>query len=160
MTTERPPGPPEEPSERVKQDIEEILRKMGDEDEREPEPLRVVVPRKPRVVKPRGRPGLQPAMLMAIGAVLLVLAVVIPPLRLALAVGGLLLLGTGYWMSWQSGRSGQPGASARRPSRDNDDVSYWRGQRIDYGAAEGKRDNIVEFREKWTSKVRRWLRRR
>jgi hypothetical protein len=99
-------------------------------------------------------------MLMAIGAVLLVLTVVIPPLRLALAVGGLLLLGTGYWISWQSGRSGRLGASARRPSRDNDGVRYWRGQRIDYDAAEGKRDNIVEFRETWTSKVRRWLRRR
>ena len=133
---------------------------MDDQDEREPEPLRVVVPRKPRVVKPRGRRSLQPAMLMAMGAVLLVLAIVIPPLRLALAVGGLLLLGTGYWKSWQSGRSGRPGASARRPSRDNDDVRYWRGQRIEYGDGNEKRGNVVKFRETWTSKLRRWLRRR
>ena len=150
MSTERPP---QEPSDRVKQDIEEVLRSMDERDEAEPEPMPVSVPRKPRVVRPKSGRGLQPGMLMAIGAVLLLLAIVFSPLRLSLAVAGLLLLATGYWMSWRSSR---PGKQSRQANRDG--VRYWRGQRIEYGQPETRRGNVVQFRETWRGRLRRWLR--
>ncbi len=145
----------EDPNEKVREQIEEILAK----DERRPvTPIRVarpVTPRKVRSGTPLWYPT--PEKLMATGVVLMLIAVIGRRFVLPLTLAGFVVAGIGYYMLVMRKRRAKYGISSGGPG--NSPTQYWRGKPVNPVEPTGpvkKRDgNILEFPDSLQTKKRR-----
>jgi hypothetical protein len=145
----------EEPQNKWKNEIEEILEH---EERRKPELVRISRPVKPRKVR-IGPPAWYPTpeKLIVGGMLILIAAVILRNFVLPLTVTGFLISGIGYYqlvrrhrrMSARSGSSKSTG----KPTR------YWRGKPVDSDRPAVKRrdGNILEFEAAPRKKARRWF---
>jgi len=134
------------PEDRFRKEIEEILE---GEERRGGGALKGPSRRRTRSGPPGGfNLHLTPERLMLSGAGALVLGLIARPLFAPLAIAALVLFGLGYVLYLRRRRCG-PAAKAApnvRPS--------WRGQPV------RREGNIIEFRDSWSSRLRRWFRQR
>ncbi len=135
----------EDPNDRVREQIEEILEK---EASRSPEPIRIARPVAPRKVR-SGTPIWYPTpeKLIGVGLLLMVIAVISRNFVLPLTLGGFILAGIGYYMIVQRKRRakyGYTGSGTVDPA-----PKYWRGKPIEPSRPSQqvkRRDgNILEF---------------
>ena len=81
-------------------------------------------------------------MLAGVGA--LVLALIVRGFFAPLALAAVALFGIGYAMRLKRGRRGARRTPPHRPA--------WRGQQIH------REEKVIEFRDSWRNRLRRWLR--
>ena len=119
------------PDKRIKKEIEDILER----DER-----------RSRRRRSAGLPAMRltPERLMLAGLGALLLALVVRGFFAPLALAAVALFGIGYAMRLKRGQRGARRTPPHRPAR--------RGQHI------GPEGNIIEFRDSWRNRLRRWLR--
>ena len=133
VVAERGTGAIPLPDNRIRKQIEDILER----DER-------------RTGRRRSAGGLRatrltPERLMLAGLAALLIALIVRSLFVPLALAALILFGLGYALRVRGGRARR--GAPKRPLR-----PAWRGQPA---VREG---NIIEFRESWLNRLRRWLR--
>ena len=119
------------PDDRFKKEIEEILKR--DERRSRPGPLAGVLAMR-----------FTPERLMLAGVGALVLALIARPLFVPLALLAVALFGLGYVLYLRRRRRGSRGMAPLRPA--------WRGRPV------RREGNIIEFRDSWLDRVRRWFR--
>ena len=119
------------PDDRVKREIEDILKRGERRAQRGPVP---------RVLAMR----LTPERLMAAGAAALVLALIVRPLFVPFALAAVALFALGYVFYLRRGRLATHGRPQIRPA--------WRGRPV------RREGNVVEFRDSWRNRLGRWLR--
>ena len=119
------------PDKRIKKEIEDILER----DER-----------RSRRRSSAGLPAIRltPERLMLAGLGALVLALIVRGLFAPLALAAVALFGVGYAMRLKRGRRGARPTPPHEPA--------WRGQHV------GREGNVIEFRDSWRNRLRRWLR--
>lgn len=132
----------EEPNDKVREQIEEILEKDAT---RKPDLIRIARPTAPRKAR-SGTPIWYPTpeKLMVAGLLLMLIAVVSRTFVLPLTLVGFALAGTGYYMIIQRKRRAKFGTSGGRTG--DNSPKYWRGKPVKPATEVKKRDgNILEF---------------
>lgn len=117
----------EEPNDKVREQIEEILENT---ERTKPEPIRIarpVTPRKVRSGTPLWYPT--PEKLIAAGLVLMLIAVITRSFVLPLTVAGFAVAGIGYYLLIQRKRRAKYGVSSGGIG--DSSPKYWRGKPID-----------------------------
>ena len=154
----------EEPNDKLREQIEEILEQ---EEKRAPVPIRVARPVTPRKVRSTrsGSPIWYPTpeKLILAGLVLLIVAAVTRNAVLPLTLGGFAIAGLGYYMLVMRKRRGKFGAPGRGRAGVQPE-QYWRGRPVTPSRDEKpstpvkKRDgNVLEFPEPLPKKRRKWF---
>ncbi len=136
----------EEPNDKMREQIEEILELEESRSSKSPGPIRIAKPTPKRKVRSGGVPVWYPTpeKLIVAGIVIMLIAALTRRAVLPLVLVGFLVSGIGYYMlimrkrREKYGRS--PGGSGPAPSQ------YWRGKRIDSKAPVKKaKGKILEF---------------
>ena len=143
----------EEPRNKWKNEIEEILE---NDERRKPELVRISRPVKPRKVR-TGTPAWYPTpeKLVVGGMLILIAAVIIRRYVLPLTIAGFLISGIGYYLLIRRNRRASSGtgtgASTGKPAQ------YWRGKQVNSDRPPVKRrdGNILEFEVNPPKKSRR-----
>jgi hypothetical protein len=160
---------------KFEREIDEILEKTGDDlkeipgkPERPPssrsfEPFSPSVPKSKRAGRTGGRAGLiklNSGHLVIAGLVILAIAAFTAFAKVPLAIAGIVLLGIGYalWFRGGAGRGSTSygggmfgrGRKPKRPQRNEPEVKYWRGRRIEEKPkrkpeSRGGRGKIIDF---------------
>ncbi len=132
----------EEPNDKVREQIEEILEKDAS---RKNEPIRIakpVAPRKVRVGTPIWYPT--PEKLIVLGLVLMLIAAIGRQFVLPLTLAGFALAGVGYYMVVVRRRRAKYGSTGG--GFNDTSPKYWRGKPVKPSGQVKKRDgNILEF---------------
>jgi len=121
------------PDDKIKKEIEKILER--DERRSRPGPLAGVLATR-----------LTPERLMLAGVGALVLAMIVRRFFIPLALAAVALFGLGYVLYLRRRGRGSRGRSHPRP--------VWRGRPV------RREGNVIEFRDSWLNRLRRWLQRR
>lgn len=146
----------EEPNDKVREQIEEILER---DESRGPEPIRIAKPVAPRKVNARmDKTPLwypTPEKLILAGIVLMLIAVIARQFVLPLTLGGFVLAGIGYYMIVVRRRKTKYGGTGSATV--DTSAKYWRGQRVDKPVEQVRRrnGNILEFPDLGKKKSKR-----
>ncbi len=145
----------EEPNDKVREQIEEILE---NNERKKPVPIRIARPVTPRKVR-SGTPIWYPTpeKLIVAGLALMVIAVVTRTLVLPLTVAGFALAGFGYYLLVARKRRSKFGAPGAGPT--DNSPKYWRGKPVKPSRPSGtvkRRDgNILDFPDSDQDKPKR-----
>ncbi|MDA0677484.1 MAG: hypothetical protein O2788_05700 [Chloroflexi bacterium] len=145
----------EEPKNKWKNEIEEILEH---EERRKPELVRISRPVKPRKVRTR-TPAWYPTpeKLIVGGMLILIAGVIFRNFVLPLTITGFVLSGIGYYLLIRRNRRMSSGYGSNRST--GQPKQYWRGKPVDSDRPAVKRrdGNILEFPATSRKKTRRWF---
>ena len=142
----------DEPNDKVRNEIEEIL---AAEEKKGHEPIRIsrpVKPRRVRVGKPIWWPT--PEKLIALGIIILLVGAITRRFLLPLVVTGFVMAGIGYILMVRRGRAAKYGKTSSGNSGGME-PKYWRGRPVDRPNVKTRDGNVVEFPDSMSNKMRR-----
>lgn len=143
----------DEPNDRLRHEIEEIL---AADEKKGPEPIRVARPVTPRRVR-TGTPIWMPTAekLIALGIIVLLVGAITRKFLLPLTIGGFALSGIGYFMLVRRQRAARRGSFTSHRSQGGMEPKYWRGRPVAPPRAKTSDGKVVEFPDSFKNKVRR-----
>jgi len=147
----------DEPNDRLRNEIEDILEAEAKKDTKRPvEPF--VVGRRPAPRRVRTGTSIwmpTPEKLIVLGIVILLIGALTRTFLLPMVIVGFALAGIGYYMMVRRGRAAKYGKSPSRRPSSGIEPKYWRGQPVDPPKPKTADGKVVEFPDSVSNKVRR-----
>lgn len=147
----------DEPNDRLRDEIENILEAEEKKDSKRPvEPFVVgkrPTPRRVRTGTPIWMPT--PEKLIVLGIVILLVGALTRTFLLPLVIVGFSLAGFGYYMMVRRGRAAKYGKSPSRSTSGGMEPKYWRGRPVSPPKSKTPDGKVVEFPDTVSNKVRR-----